>query len=220
MIVLSEENQNYLTSQAFLTFFSKKSDIWEELKEVAMKTIVLFISIFFLISMTTLIWKFSETLESSHSSTLLEALEYRPEMERWKYLVLHHSAGASGNASIFHQEHLKRGWEGLGYHFVIGNGNGSEDGEIEIGFRWTEQKHGAHAGNTEYNQQGIGICVVGNLEETFLTEKQLEALIFLIQKIRRVCKIPIENIVGHQDVKASTLCPGKNFPLEYLKKSL
>ena len=48
---------------------------------------------------------------------------------------------------------------GLAYHFVIGNGDGMPDGEIEPTFRWREQIQGAHAGAGEYNEQGIGIAL-------------------------------------------------------------
>ena len=36
--------------------------------------------------------------------------------------------------------HRDRGFDELGYHFVIGNGTNSGDGQIEVGPRWTKQK--------------------------------------------------------------------------------
>ena len=49
---------------------------------------------------------------------------------QWKYVVIHHSASGTGNAETFDKLHReKRGWvNGLGYDFVIGNGNGSGNG--------------------------------------------------------------------------------------------
>ena len=64
----------------------------------------------------------------------------------WKYIVIHHSATDSGSAASFDRSHRKRGWDGLGYHFVIGNGRGTGDGVVEVGYRWTRQVTGAHAG--------------------------------------------------------------------------
>src|SRR5689334_10628503 len=51
----------------------------------------------------------------------------QPETREWRYVVVHHSAGPSGNAAEFDKFHREeKHWEnGLGYHFVIGNGNGS-----------------------------------------------------------------------------------------------
>src|SRR5262249_43225647 len=55
----------------------------------------------------------------------------------WRYIVLHHSASAVGNYDEIDREHRKQlGYDGCGYHFVIGNGNGSGDGQIEVARRW------------------------------------------------------------------------------------
>ena len=43
------------------------------------------------------------------------------------------ASSASGNYDQMDQEHRKiLGYDGCGYHFVIGNGNGSGDGQIEV----------------------------------------------------------------------------------------
>jgi len=78
----------------------------------------------------------------------IESQLNRYSVREWKYIVIHHSASASGCAAEFDRYHReKRGWEnGLGYHFVIGNGSGAGDGQIEIGNRWVKQIDGAHAG--------------------------------------------------------------------------
>ena len=62
----------------------------------------------------------------------------------WKYIVIHHSASNSGNAQQFHKLHKDKGYGGLAYHFVIGNGNGAPDGNIHESFRWKEQIIGTH----------------------------------------------------------------------------
>src|SRR5688572_31655749 len=53
---------------------------------------------------------------------------------RWKYIYVHHSRTTSGNAMT-----LARSADGVGDHFVIGNGDGCIDGEIQIGQRWNKQ---------------------------------------------------------------------------------
>ena len=66
----------------------------------------------------------------------------------WRYIVLHHSASTAGNYDEIDREHRKLlGYEGCGYHFVIGNGNGSGDGQIEVAQRWNNQKQGVHCRN-------------------------------------------------------------------------
>lgn len=131
----------------------------------------------------------------------------------WKYIVIHHSASNAGNASSIGKYHREvRGWEnGLGYHFLIGNGNGSEDGLIEVGNRWNNQIDGAHAGNGEYNKYGIGICLVGNFEDRYPTDSQITSLVYLVNYLQKCCNISKENIVMHCNVR-QTVCPGNHFP--------
>ncbi len=131
----------------------------------------------------------------------------------WKYVVIHHSASNGGNAATMDKYHreVRRWTNGLGYHFVIGNGCDSGDGQIEIGSRWINQLHGAHAGNNEYNQHGIGICLVGNFEDSPPTEAQIRSLIDLVHYLQQRCNIPFECILMHKHLKV-TACPGKHFP--------
>lgn len=143
---------------------------------------------------------------------------------QWKYIVIHHSATEKGNAARFDNYHRnKRGWEyGLAYHFVIGNGSFSGDGEIEVAERWKKQIHGAHTANMACNRVAIGICLVGDFENGGApTANQLESLAKLIQYLSRRYTIPVSNILLHKQVhQKGTACPGKNFPFAELKMRL
>src|SRR6185436_2610222 len=104
---------------------------------------------------------------------------------RWQWIVGHHSAIKYGNAAIYDRAHRERGMEnGLAYHFVIGNGIDSGDGEIEIGPRWLKQLKGGHVHRDDINESGIGICLVGNFEDTKPTSKQLAAFQELVDYLR------------------------------------
>ncbi len=130
----------------------------------------------------------------------------------WNYIVLHHTASHAGSVEQIHEQHLGKGWEGIGYHFVIGNGDGMGDGVIEPTFRWREQMHGAHAGKRDYNQHGIGIVLIGNFEETSPSSAQMDSVIRLVATLKSEYGISTDNVIPHSEVKA-TACPGKNFPL-------
>ncbi|MDP6439806.1 MAG: peptidoglycan recognition family protein [Candidatus Brocadiia bacterium] len=136
-----------------------------------------------------------------------------PLKRKWKYIVIHHGSSDSGSMKAFDAYHKKRGWLGVGYHFVIGNGTQSEDGIVEVTFRWHQQLHGAHAGKNrqEYNQHGIGICLVGNFQNDRPTEKQMVSLISLVNYLQERCKIPTGEIMLHRHLRA-TDCPGEDFP--------
>lgn len=130
----------------------------------------------------------------------------------WRYIVIHHSGTDKGNASEFDAQHRKRGWDELGYHFVITNGKGGPDGRIEVGNRWRAQKTGAHTGGTpgnEYNECGIGICMVGDFRNRLPSAAQLASLRQLADYLVARYNIPPENIIGHCDApSANTECPG------------
>ena len=140
-------------------------------------------------------------------------------MHDWKYIVLHHTASNSGSVDSIDRTHRERTdadgnhWRGIGYHFVIGNGVGMGDGEVQPTFRWMEQSAGAHAGDLEYNTFGIGICLVGNFEEHPPTPAQLAAVKQLVALLKDVLDIDSSAVLRHGDVKA-TECPGRLFPHE------
>ena len=141
-----------------------------------------------------------------------------PKADRpWKYIVLHHSAHTSGSYDQIDQEHRKvLGWEGCGYHFIIGNGTGSPDGLIEVAQRWSNQKHGVHSRNgktSDVNEYGIGICLVGDLDKAPPTPRQVAATKVLIAYLGDRYQIPADHIGTHARLAISpTACPGKHFP--------
>jgi hypothetical protein len=154
---------------------------------------------------------------------LREVLATDPDAQPadWRYIVIHHSGTASGSAQSFDENHRReRGWRCLGYHFVIGNGNGQGDGQIVAGPRWYGQEWGAHANSNEYNAHGIGICLVGNMDEQPPTPAQWAATRALVAELRRLYDIPAANVVGHNQIRGggSTACPGKFTPLEELRE--
>jgi hypothetical protein len=149
----------------------------------------------------------------------------RTTQRDWSAIIIHHSATESGNMAKFDQEHRDKGWEGVGYDFVIGNGNGSDDGEVEVTFRWTKQMQGAHTGGTPNNwanEEGIGICLVGNFDETVPTARQMQSLVKLVRFLQDRYDIPNSRIYGHGSTPGGhkTDCPGKNFPMARFKNSL
>lgn len=148
-------------------------------------------------------------------------LALRPEepLREWTHIVFHHTATGGGDVEAIDAVHRERTdeagrpWLGIGYHFVIGNGNGMPDGLIEPTFRWEQQLHGAHAGDRLHNESGIGICLVGDFEESPPTERQLASLEKLVSTLRNELDIPANHLLGHGELKA-TACPGRFFPLQ------
>jgi len=128
----------------------------------------------------------------------------------WRWIVIHHSASPSGSMAIFDKEHKAKGWDGVGYHFVIGNGTNSGDGQIEVTPRWPIQKWGAHAKTPDnrFNEYGIGICLVGNFDIERPSPAQLRSLSRLVAFLSHTYRIAPANVIGHGETKA-THCPGR-----------
>lgn len=137
---------------------------------------------------------------------------------KWTYIIVHHSSENRGNADMYDRAHRRRGWDELGYHFVITNGHGGIDGTVEVGPRWKAQKHGAHVrispdDDNYWNRFGIGICLVGNFNNSLPTERQMQSTARLIAYLQQQYNIPDSHILGHNQVPgAKTDCPGRLYP--------
>ena len=133
-------------------------------------------------------------------------------MKPVKKIVIHHSATETGNAAFFRVLHrVVNLWNDIGYHFVIGNGSLSEDGEVEAGRPLPFQ--GAHARGA--NEDSIGICLVGNFNITEPTAAQMNSLGILLRKLMAEYSLSRDSITLHRLVSgSSTECPGKRLNLK------
>ncbi len=141
---------------------------------------------------------------------------------QWKGIVIHHSGSAMGSAESLTKESLARGFRSLGYHFVIGNGQGATNGTIAVGPRWDEQLAGAHTAgpmSEHYNRTTIGICLIGDGERRSFTREQVESLKQLVKALQKQYGIDDANVHLHRDV-APTTSPGRLFPEAGLREFL
>ena len=160
----------------------------------------------------------SPPLLSSPVRHSLNRIRVRPR--RWKNIVIHHSGADRGTLRGMDRYHRveRRMENGLAYHFVIGNGKGISDGKIETGTRWKRQLNGGHLASTRLNSNSIGICLVGNFEQSRPTQKQIESLQALCTYLSRMCSIGESRIQSHRQINPRpTKCPGKYFPMNRFK---
>jgi len=127
-----------------------------------------------------------------------------------KQIILHCSDSEWGNVKAITQWHLKRGFDTIGYHYVIMNGvsewnseyDPKTDGKIEAGR--AIERPGAHCQGANYDS--IGVCLIGIDKFTPL---QIESLLTIIERTReRFGKIAI---YGHYE-KPSGKKQGKTCP--------
>jgi LysM repeat protein len=149
-------------------------------------------------------------------ASISQAIARAPvKSRRWKYIVIHHSGvneGTLKGIDRYHREqrHMEHG---LAYHFLIGNGNGMGDGEIAVGNRWKKQQDGGHLHSAAQNQVALGICLIGNFDQTKPTKKQLASLEALIRSLMKRCHLSASAVKTHQQINVvGTRCPGTKFP--------
>lgn len=93
-------------------------------------------------------------------------------------------------------------WLDIPYHYII-----DLEGKIYEGRKLE------YAGdtNTEYDPTGHALIeVVGNFEEVQPNQKQLDAVVDLMAVLAKKYHVSIDQIAGHKDYSAQTVCPGKN----------
>jgi len=141
---------------------------------------------------------------------------------RWASIVIHATGAPAATQASLDSNARSMGLRGVGYHFVIGNGNGMGDGELFVTDRWLNQKNGAHVSGRrgdELNKQAIGICLVGDGDHQKFTDAQLTRLVQVLDTLKRELEIPTDRIYLHSDV-AAVSSPGKLFPAVEVRKML
>lgn len=127
-------------------------------------------------------------------------------------IIIHCSAtfpGQDVGAAEIDRWHRQRGFDGIGYHYVV-----RLDGTIEEGRPY--HREGAHA--LGWNKRAVGICYIGGLDNRkrpsdTRTTQQREALKILILRLKE--EHPgLVRILGHRDV-ARKACPCFDAKAEY-----
>ncbi len=122
-------------------------------------------------------------------------------------LVIHHAAAKCCDAQDIHQWHLKNGWSGIGYHYLV-----RKNGTVHRGR--PEDTVGAHAYGV--NSCTIGVCFEGDYEsETNMCRAQFDAGVSLCAEIAKRYDLGAKDIKKHSAHNA-TACPGKYFPFDAL----
>jgi len=113
-----------------------------------------------------------------------------------KEIIIHCSATPNGRedtAEDIHRWHLARGWDGIGYHYVI-----EVKGKLVKGR--PDYWKGSHAKG--HNSNSIGICLIGTDEYNL---DQWSILDNLLRKL--LVNHPNAKIIGHNEISNKT-CPG------------
>ena len=133
-------------------------------------------------------------------------------MRKITEIIVHCSATPEGQnftAEDIDRWHKQKGWQGIGYHYVI-----ELDGSVHKGRN--EEVIGAHC--LGHNAYSIGICYIGGLDKwtkapkDTRTDAQKQALIDLLKSLKE--KYPNATIHGHREFAAKA-CPSFDAKYEY-----
>ena len=173
-------------------------------------------------------WPWSRPVNYRYlTSSVIEAIRRAPvKRRRWQFIVVHNSGTRQGNARIFdyYHRHVRRMQNGLAYHFVIGNGTSTGNGQIEIGDRWRRQINGGHVHSDYLNSISLGICLVGDFNRDQPTRAQLDSCEELIRYLRQRCggtgrgAIPVKPHREMNPPRWPTDCPGDDFPYSWFRR--
>lgn len=137
-------------------------------------------------------------------------------MRQIEYIIIHHTGRNNDFPAFVKFRHLYlRKWEDVGYHYLIGNRRPfTKDGHLYAGR--PENHAGAHAKG--YNESSLGVCLIGNLDKSSPSPKQMGTLIKFLEGKKEEFKIPTKNILGHHELPNITKsCPGKNLDIDLVR---
>lgn len=132
-------------------------------------------------------------------------------MRKINLIIVHCTATVEGKdytVSTIDQWHRQRGFDCIGYHYVV-----YRDGTVHNGR--SLDKVGAHCKG--HNANSIGVCYVGGIDRVghpkdTRTPEQRDALVNLLMRLKR--EFPKAVIRGHRDFAAKA-CPSFNATTEY-----
>jgi len=129
-------------------------------------------------------------------------------MRQLREVIIHCSDSTFGSAALIDGWHRERGWDCIGYHYVICNGTQTKgaaydpelDGIVEFGR--PIETIGAHTKG--HNVHSIGICLIGIRQ---FTDPQLIALQRLLLQLMDRYGLLLEDVHCHHEYNAAKTCP-------------
>ena len=208
----------------------------------ANRQVAVFVSLVAMVSMTVLLLAVLKTppLTNTVWQTLFAADDVPQSLDaifqtqapvapgRWRYIYVHQSRTLGGDAVSLSQGagDGTAGETGVGTaapftdHFVICNGDGGRDGEVQMTQTWNHQKAidtpppGATLSST-----AISVCVVGDFRHGRPTADQLRRLGQLVSALQVRLNIPPSAVFVHPNVDTAAGA-GHAFPADAFRDQL
>ena len=119
--------------------------------------------------------------------------------DRWNRIEIFFSGTRGGSLDQLAAMHGQAGADDLNCHFVLCNGNGGLDGEIQATEKWQKQWSIRPNSTWQGSERTIRICLVGDGVSTRPTDYQLKRLEMLLETLCRRFHVPTESVYLPQD---------------------
>ena len=160
-----------------------------------------------------------------------------PKTREIKRIYVHHSVSSFGDAELIEKWHLERGFNSIGYNFVITRCERSYDGFPEGFIQLGRDINSRPAHVSGDNSRSIGICLIGlydengykNLvgEEWSFTTQRAKTVRILLATLCKELDLPVDSILGHREAGSvegvsdpGKTCPGLSLNLDELRASV
>ena len=163
----------------------------------------------------------ADSLSAVEPSRLFDTSTPIPD-GHWRYIYIHHSRTPAGNSNTL--AGTGTGPDGgLPDHFVIGNGDGCGDGEVQVAVRWKRQQPPGRlpglAADERLSDDCVSICLIGDFDHARPTPTQVLRLTQLVQALQDRLDIPADRVRWLPN-PASPAGIGRHFPLQEFRQQL
>jgi N-acetyl-anhydromuramyl-L-alanine amidase AmpD len=132
----------------------------------------------------------------------------------WTHIIIHHTGAEEKDAAQVRTYHKSLSWRDVGYHYVI-----ERDGRVVPGRDLSLP--GAHCRAGGKNFKGIGVALIGNLENHPPLAAQRAALPGLLAELCLLFNIQPDHVLGYREVLgAATACPGRYLDMAAVRQEL
>lgn len=119
--------------------------------------------------------------------------------DRWNSIEIFFSGTKGGSLAELAAARGTAGAAELNCHFVICNGNGADDGDIQPTEKWQKQWSSRPGATWQGSERTIRVCMVGDGVAVTPTNYQLKRLEMLLEALCRKFNIPAENVYLPKD---------------------